>query len=284
MGQTRFSGPVRSDNGFIGNLNTNFIDFNIEYVDGQKEGRFQWNTDDGVPEVGLSGGVVNLQIGLEQVFKIRNSTGLDQLNGVAVYISGSHASDTLEVNLARADDASTAFAAGLLTEDVDTGKFGFLNTFGKVRDCNTEGLTEGLLVWLSETVAGGYQQDRPVTGSGYAIALGYVVKAHATEGIIAHNTVIVPRMDRLSGVKVDDPEDGEALRFVTANDHYEFFTPLSADPYIVAELPATPVSLTARVTDGDSGLAWGATVINSGGGSTPYLVWYNGTNWTVVGK
>ncbi len=39
----------------------------------------------------------------------------------------------------------------------------------------------------------------------------------------------------------------------------------------------------ARVTDGDAALAWGATVVNSGGGATPYLVWDNGTNWTVVG-
>lgn len=40
----------------------------------------------------------------------------------------------------------------------------------------------------------------------------------------------------------------------------------------------------AMVSDGDSGLAWGATVVNSGSGATKYQVWYNGTNWTVVGK
>jgi len=39
----------------------------------------------------------------------------------------------------------------------------------------------------------------------------------------------------------------------------------------------------ARVTDGDSGLTHGQTVVNSGAGATPYLVWYNGTNWTVIG-
>ena len=40
----------------------------------------------------------------------------------------------------------------------------------------------------------------------------------------------------------------------------------------------------AMVSDGNSGLAWGATVVNSGSGTTKYQVWYNGTNWTVVGK
>ena len=51
----------------------------------------------------------------------------------------------------------------------------------------------------------------------------------------------------------------------------------------VASLPASPVlGQIATVNDGTASLAWGATV--TGGGSTKYLVWYNGTNWTVVGK
>ena len=44
------------------------------------------------------------------------------------------------------------------------------------------------------------------------------------------------------------------------------------------------LGMVAAVTDGDSGLAWGDTVINSGSGATKYQVWYNGSNWTVVGK
>lgn len=53
----------------------------------------------------------------------------------------------------------------------------------------------------------------------------------------------------------------------------------------IANLPGTPsTGMTARITDGDAALAWGATAVNSGSGATPYLVWYNGSNWTVVGK
>jgi hypothetical protein len=50
-----------------------------------------------------------------------------------------------------------------------------------------------------------------------------------------------------------------------------------------AGLPAAPATgQTACVTDGAASLAWGATV--TGGGTAKYLVWYNGTNWTVAGK
>ena len=59
----------------------------------------------------------------------------------------------------------------------------------------------------------------------------------------------------------------------------------SATPvYTVSTLPSGTEGQTARITDGDGSLAWGATAVNTGGGATPYIVWYNGTNWTILGK
>jgi len=53
----------------------------------------------------------------------------------------------------------------------------------------------------------------------------------------------------------------------------------------VGNLPAgVGVGQLALVSDGDASLAWGDTVVNSGSGATPYLCWYNGTAWTVIGK
>lgn len=59
--------------------------------------------------------------------------------------------------------------------------------------------------------------------------------------------------------------------------------PENVKGYTVATLPSSPtIGQLAYVTDGTSGLAWGATV--TGGHSTPYLVWWNSADWTVVGK
>jgi hypothetical protein len=54
--------------------------------------------------------------------------------------------------------------------------------------------------------------------------------------------------------------------------------------YQVSTLPAGTVGQIAFVNDGDAALAWGATVVNTGAGATIYLVFFNGTNWTVAGK
>ena len=54
--------------------------------------------------------------------------------------------------------------------------------------------------------------------------------------------------------------------------------------FTISALPASPaVGMIARVTDGDAGLSNGSTVVNSGAGATPYLVYYTGTNWVVTG-
>ena len=49
-----------------------------------------------------------------------------------------------------------------------------------------------------------------------------------------------------------------------------------------ASLPPAGYGYMACVNDGAAGLAWGAPV--TGGGSTRYLVWYNGSAWTVIGQ
>lgn len=71
---------------------------------------------------------------------------------------------------------------------------------------------------------------------------------------------------------------------VTNAGKWTFVDPPVVPPFTVSTLPTGVAGAQAYVTDGDSGLAWGATAINSGSGSTKYLVWYNGSAWTVMGK
>lgn len=71
---------------------------------------------------------------------------------------------------------------------------------------------------------------------------------------------------------------------VTTAAVWTFAAPPVIPGYTVAGLPTGVLGAMARVTDGTASLAWGATVTGGGGGTTQYLVWYNGTNWTVMGK
>ncbi len=54
-------------------------------------------------------------------------------------------------------------------------------------------------------------------------------------------------------------------------------------PTTIAGLPGAPaLGQIASVSDGDSGIVVGNVVHNSGSGATTYLVWWDGTTWTVL--
>ena len=57
---------------------------------------------------------------------------------------------------------------------------------------------------------------------------------------------------------------------------------LAVPGYTVAGLPPGTLGQIVRVTDGAASQGWGNTVV--GGGAINYAVWYNGSNWTVLGK
>jgi len=70
----------------------------------------------------------------------------------------------------------------------------------------------------------------------------------------------------------------------TANAVNQLLNSTQTPAYTVGTLPsaATNIGKIGYVTNGASGLAWGDTITASG--STTYLIWSNGLNWTVIGK
>jgi len=69
-------------------------------------------------------------------------------------------------------------------------------------------------------------------------------------------------------------------------DHFASSTGYRFTPVTFANLPATPaLGMVACVTDSTVVSNPGAfgTNVTVGGGTNKQLVWYNGTNWTIVG-
>lgn len=204
------------------NFGGDYFQFDITYMDGQAEGRLQWNTEDGTLEVGMPGGNVNLQIGQEMLVRVRNISGVTIPNGSVVYASGASA-NRLTVALANAD-ASTPLlnrVAGIATEEILNNSNGFMTTQGLVRDVNTLGMAEGAPLWLSEITDGAFTTTRPAAPDA-SIVVGLVIRAHATEGIILADTVFFPATYNASDVETVPPSvDGQFLQYNFANSRYE---------------------------------------------------------------
>lgn len=179
-----------------------YIDFNLINGVAQLEGRMVWNEDDGTLNVGMKGGVVNLQVGQEQLVRGTNKTGVTITDGMATRISGASGNKP-EFGLAEADVLASAGTIGLATEDIANNAQGYVTTHGLVRDLDTTGTPVGE-TWLDanrlyvSNTSGELTNVAPISDE-RKIFIGIVLNAHATQGIIWVSPINTSYLRELSG-------------------------------------------------------------------------------------
>lgn len=179
--------------------------------------KMRWNDTDGTVDIGLKGGNVTLQVGLEELVRVVNKSGASiaesayQAVRVRLVSEGGASGQRLAVVLAQANnDLNSATTIGIVTETIANNAEGFINRGGEVREINTTGALQGEtwvdgdILYLSPTTPGALTNIKP-TAPDHSITIGYVVYAHAVHGKIF--------------VKVDNGYELEELHNVTS-EHY----------------------------------------------------------------
>ena len=151
-----------------------------------------------------------------------------------------------EFAFADADNLAADTSIGIFTEDIATNANGYLTTFGLVRDLNTSGSLYGETwndadrLYVGNT-PGSLTNVRP-TAAERAIFVGFVFRAHATEGVIGVYPLNVYFLDELSGVQITSVANGNTISWDAASSTW-----INNGP-IVTEGKATVGSL-AHATD-----------------------------------
>jgi len=180
----------------------------------------RWNDADGTVDLGMKGSNVTLQIGQEQLTRVVNKTGSNLLeaNYQAVKISGAQG-NRLKVALAQANnDANSAETLGIVTETILNNQEGFVTTSGIVRGINTTGSlqsetwADGDMLYLSGTIAGQLTNIKP-TAPIHTVIMGYVVRAHATQGQIYVKVDNGYELDELHNVSITTPANNDLLTY-----------------------------------------------------------------------
>ena len=198
----------------LGIVDTDYVQFDITYVDGTNEGRLQWNIDDGTLEVGMPGGDVNLQIGQEMLIRVRNTSGVEIPNGSVVEAVGASGGKIL-VALANASNA-TARVVGVATEAILHNANGYITNSGLVRDVDTDGMTIGNPVFLSGTVDGAFTESPP-TPPDHFWAIGLVVTASQANGSIWVGPHPFPPLAYSSDVDISSVADNDVINWDSAS-------------------------------------------------------------------
>jgi hypothetical protein len=177
------------------------------------EGQMAWNNSDGTLDIGLNYGDVVLQVGQEQHYVVRNSTGTTIPNGTAVYASGvSVGSKRIEVSpfTANGIDDEIRFL-GLATHNILDGVNGIVSNFGYVRGLDTRGTSataisvgdetwaEGDILYAHPTVAGKLTKVAPKD----KITVAMITTRHQTTGVLFVRPSSFGHIDDLHDVQIN---------------------------------------------------------------------------------
>jgi len=126
---------------------------------------------------------IALQLGQEEFLRARNNTGATITNGMAVLIDGSHGNAAPTISGAIATTESNSQVVGVTTHDIENNSFGYVTTYGLVRNIDTSHYSDGDEVFLSETLIGSGVSTSP-TIPNYKVRIGHCVRSHSNNGSV----------------------------------------------------------------------------------------------------
>lgn len=250
---------------------------NVDYVQVDTTGgstqavaKLQWDDGNGTLEFGLKGGNVNLQVGQEIVARVYNDSGSALTDGQIVYISGAQG-NRIAVKLAKADsEATSAGTLGMVTESIASGAEGFITIMGTVNKLNTNGLTAGSLLYLSDTTAGAYTPTSPVAPN-HRVTIGYVERVDNTVGSVYVKVDNGYELEELHNVKLTTPTGGQLLAYDEAAGYWKNVNLTDGTAISITETTAGAItiantgvtSVTASTGISVSASTGGVTITNS---------------------
>jgi hypothetical protein len=125
---------------------------------------------------------MSVNIGQEQIVRVRNQTGATIPDGSVVYVNGA-TGNTPTIALAIATSFATSDIIGVTTTSITNNGFGYVTISGLVNDLDTSAFTEGQSVFLSPTTAGTYTATEP-TSPNYSVQVGVILRANPSNGTL----------------------------------------------------------------------------------------------------
>jgi hypothetical protein len=207
----------------VGGVKSDYLLLDTAATPNISEGMIRWNSTDGTAEIGLKYGDVVLQLGQEQHYVVRNSTGSTILNGTAVYASGvTEGSGRIEAAPYVADGSIREVRfLGLATHNISNGVNGVVTHFGYVRELDTRGTAAtaisvgnenwsvGDILYVHPTVAGKLTNVKPK----HEIIVAIIINRHQSSGVLFVRPSSAGHLDDIHDVILNSESDGQLLKY-----------------------------------------------------------------------
>jgi hypothetical protein len=141
---------------------------------------------------------------------VRNSTGATLTKGQVVYLSGATGNRPNALLSQAHTEATSSKTIGIVVANINNNSDGYIAVNGTLHDLNTSAFTAGDAVWLSAATAGGMTSTIPAEPN-HAVFIGYIARAHPTQGrlvIVIQNGY---ELNELHGVLVTSETNNDLL-------------------------------------------------------------------------
>ena len=221
-----------------------YIDFNTSYTPTQQEGRLHWDADYGTLDVDLEGNNINLKVGLDNLYYIKNQSGATINKGSVVRAAGTlGSSGRILGDLMIADNTIPHyFTLGIAGENILNGDDGYVYEFGLVRGIDTTGTpygetwVDGDILYVSPTTAGGLTKVKP-TEPNLKIQVAIVIDADANGSIFIRPS-LGEKLEDLHNVQTAGATGGDLIAYDYINGYWEYTKTLNGDYTISGGLTA----------------------------------------------
>lgn len=201
------------------------VQFDTTASETSATGLMTWNATDGTTSLGLTGGNVVLKIGEASYARIYNGTAAAFTKGQVIRLEGSQG-QRLSVSLAQANsEANSTKTFGVVAEPIARNTEGFVMLSGTLSPLDTNSMTEGALVWLSPSTAGGMTTTKPAAPDHLVLIGQCVKKAGVADGIVFVHIQNGYELDELHNVSITNPQNGQVLKYDSATGLWKNATP-----------------------------------------------------------
>jgi hypothetical protein len=175
--------------------------------------KMRWDSDLATVVLGLNDNVPN-EIGFKNFWLVKNQTGSTITKGSLVYANGTvGASGRITVAKFIANGTIDAkYLLGITAHDLSNGEDGYVISFGKIRQVNTDTFAAGAILYPSPTTAGVWTDVEPIAPN-IDMPIGFCINSHVNNGTIAIRVASGYSLNELHDVQIISPVDRASLYY-----------------------------------------------------------------------
>jgi hypothetical protein len=175
--------------------------------------KMRWDSDLATVVLGLNDNVAN-ELGFKNFWLVKNQTGSTITKGSLVYANGTvGASGRITVAKFIANGTIDAkYLLGITAHDLSNGEDGYVISFGKIRQVNTDTFAAGAILYPSPTVAGVWTDVEPIAPN-LDMPIGFCINSSSNNGTIAIRVASGYKLSELHDLAISSPVTNASLYY-----------------------------------------------------------------------